>query len=169
MTTWKKVALVVAGYVGAVTIAIAVVYIYVLATDGPERQASDGMYAFGDSLVFLAALGVASLPATGTALVFLRGCRFFWLALSAAGAAWAAAGGLALFALLAAPAAAPGSWLRVLGGLSPLRALVAPLFALVFFLAGVVAPMRGPRITLLGVAAMEAAAFGLSVLQWVFH
>lgn len=79
MTTWKKVALVLAGYIAAIVVASTVVYIYVLATDSPDRQASSGMYAFGDSLLFLAVLGVASLPATGAALVFLRGCRVFGL------------------------------------------------------------------------------------------
>ena len=169
MTTWKKIALVLAGYVAAIVVAFAVVYIYILATDNPDRQASSGMYAFGDSLLFLAVLGVASLPATAAALVFLRGCRFFWIALAATGAAWAATGGLALLALVAAPAAGSGSWLQIFADLSPLRALVAPLFAMVFLLAGVLAPMRWPRVTLLLAAATEAAVFGLTVLHWVWH
>lgn len=168
MTTWKKIALVLAGYVAAIVVAFAVVYIYILATDNPDRQASSGMYAFGDSLLFLAVLGVASLPATAAALVFLRGCRVFWGVLSVLGLALAATGGFALFALLAPPAA-PGSWLQILADLSPLRALVAPLFAMVFLLAGILAPVRWSRIALLLVAAMEAGVFGLTVLHWIWH
>lgn len=167
MTTWKKFALVIAGYLAAIVVAIAVVYLYILATDSPDRQASGGMYAFGDSLLFLAVAGVASLPANGAALVFLRPYRPFWTALSAAGAAWAATGGLALVALLAPPAAAPGSWLQMFADLSPLRALMAPLFAMAFLLAGALAPVRWSRITLLIVGAMELAIFGMAMLHWI--
>ena len=56
-----KVSLVVAGYVVAFLIAFAVVAVYVAATSGPDRQASAGMFAFGDSLLFLAVFGVAAV------------------------------------------------------------------------------------------------------------
>jgi len=36
------------------------------------------MYAFGDSVLFLGVLGVAAIPATGTALFFLRPRQGFW-------------------------------------------------------------------------------------------
>ena len=55
-----KVTLILGGYVLAILVAFAVVSIYVAATSGPERQASSGMYAFGDSLLFLAVFGFAA-------------------------------------------------------------------------------------------------------------
>jgi hypothetical protein len=49
MRTRGKVALVVPGYVVAVLLAAGVVAAYVALTDSPDRQASSGMYAFGES------------------------------------------------------------------------------------------------------------------------
>src|SRR5258708_40332625 len=79
-----KVGLIAAGYVGAFLVACAVLAIYVASTSGPGRQASSGMYAFGDSLLFLAGFGGAAVPATSAALFFLSAYRSFWLALSSA-------------------------------------------------------------------------------------
>ena len=64
--------LVITGYGGALIVASVVVSIYVAATNGPDRQDSAGMYAFGDAILFLAIFGVAAIPATGAALFFLR-------------------------------------------------------------------------------------------------
>src|SRR5215475_8550799 len=61
MRAWMKVALIVAGYVGSFMAASAVVAAHVYWT-WADRQGSDGMYAFGDSLFFLAAFGLASIP-----------------------------------------------------------------------------------------------------------
>lgn len=88
--------------------------------------------------------------------------------LSVSAAAWAAGGGFALLALVTFPAAAPGSWLQLFADLSPLRALIAPMFAMAFLLAGILAPSLWSRITLLVAAAMEAAVFGLTVLHWIW-
>jgi hypothetical protein len=67
-----KAGLVTLGFIAAFAIAWLVVGIYVAATSGPDRQSSSGMYAFGDSLLFLGAFGLAAVPATGAALFFLR-------------------------------------------------------------------------------------------------
>ena len=84
MRTRGKVALVVTGYVVAVLVAAGVVAVYVALTDSPDRQASSGMYAFGDSLLFLAVFGVVGAVPTGAALFYLRSCRRFWPALAVA-------------------------------------------------------------------------------------
>ncbi len=70
MTPRIKVAAVLGGYVVAFLIASAVVAVYVAATSGADRQAYGAMYAFGDSLLFLAVFGVAAVPATAAALFF---------------------------------------------------------------------------------------------------
>ena len=42
-----KAGLIGAGYVAAFVIALGVVAVYVAATNGPDRQSSSGMFAFG--------------------------------------------------------------------------------------------------------------------------
>src|SRR5262249_5052254 len=70
MRPLAKVGLVGAGYVGAFAIASAVVTAYVASTSRPDRQNYGAMVDFGDSLLFLAVLGVAAVVPTGTALFF---------------------------------------------------------------------------------------------------
>lgn len=133
MKTRAKIALVVAGYVGALLVACAIVVVYVAATSGPDRQAYSGMYAFGDSLLFLAVFGVAAVPATGSALFFLRPYPSFWRVLSVVAPAIAATGLAAFVVYFAAQTAGAGSLLHSWSGLAVLRILVAPLLALASF------------------------------------
>jgi len=51
-------------YLAALVAAYVTVTIYAIATAGPDRQTSAGMYAFGDMLLFLAVFAVAAIPAT---------------------------------------------------------------------------------------------------------
>jgi hypothetical protein len=166
MTTRKKVVLVLVGYLLALFVAFAVVQVYIWNTSGPDRQTYGVMFAFGDDLLFLAVLGVASLPATAAALYFLRAYRPVWTALSLAAVGLAVTGLAALLAILAPPTISPHSSLQMWADLSPIRALVAPLFAMACLLAGLLAPSRSPRITLLLVAASEAAVFAFAFLHW---
>ena len=117
MRTPVKVGLVVAGHVGAFGVASAVVAAHVAMTNGPDRQGASGMYAFGDSLFFLAAFGVAAVPATGAALFFLRLYRRFWLGLSVAAIVIATTGLAALVSYVGGRSAGPGSALQYLAGL----------------------------------------------------
>jgi hypothetical protein len=165
MTPRIKVASVLGGYIVAFLIASVVVAIYVAATSGADRQAYGAMYGFGDSLLFLAVLGVAAVPATAAALFFLRPCRSFWLVLSVVALALALTGVAACIEYLGARTAfrtgsTPSAW----SGLAVLRILVAPLFALTFLLSGLFAPSRFARIALVVAAVIEAAIFA----RW-FH
>ena len=65
------------GYAAALLISIGIVAFYVMLTDGPERELSSDMYAFGDSLLFMAVFGTVSIVPTGFALFFLRQHRGF--------------------------------------------------------------------------------------------
>jgi hypothetical protein len=161
MTNSKKIAIVLGGYVLAFLVAMVVVRIYVARTSGPDRQTYAGMYDFGDALLFLAVLGIASLPATGAALFFLRRNRPFWMGVTIAGVALAVTGLLALADVFAFQAF-PAWWIH---GLSPLRALAAPVFACLLVVAGVVSPMRSSRIALLVAALSEAAVFALVMIH----
>jgi len=157
-----KVTLILVGYVLAILVAFAVVSIYVSVTSGPERQASSGMYAFGDSLLFLAVFGFAAIPATCVTLFFLRGVQRFWPALSVTALLIAASGVAALFTYFAQTAITFQAWATF----SPVRILMAPLFALAFLLSGVFAPTRSSRIALLLATAVEIAVFVFVASQW---
>jgi hypothetical protein len=168
MRALVRAGLVVAGYVVAFAIASAVVVIYVAATSGPDRQAYSGMYAFGDSLLFLAVFGVAAVPSTGAALFFLRPYRSFWVVLSVVALGIATTGLAALIDYVAARTADALSILHAWSALAVLRILAAPLFALAFLLSGLFAPNRSSRIALLIATVIEAAVFAYVAFIW-FH
>jgi hypothetical protein len=160
-----KIGLVSAGYVFALLIAFGVEAIYVAVTSGPDRQLYGGMYAFGDSLLFLAVFGVASVPPTAAAFFFLRPYRAFWLAFSAAALALAATGLGACLAYVAARAA-DSAILQSWSGVAVLRILIAPLFALLFLFALVFAPNRSSRVALLVATLVEVGIFACVILIW---
>jgi hypothetical protein len=147
-----------AGYVAAFLIASAVVAVRVAATSGPVAQASSGMYAFGDAILFLGVFGVCALVPTGAVLFFLRRYRRFWTVLSLLGVAIAltAITATALYAF-GRHAAAP-STLAALAGYSVLRILISPLLALTFALFALLSPARAPRLAFLAATLMEATA-----------
>jgi hypothetical protein len=109
----NKAVLVVAGYLLAILAAFLVVSIHYVATDGPDRQASSGMYSFADGLLFLAVFGFASIPASCAALCFLRQVQRFWSALSFVALSIASTGLVALYACFARPSAIADSVLYV--------------------------------------------------------
>src|SRR4029434_1104800 len=167
LRTSVKIGLVAAGYVGAFVIASLVVMLYVALTSGPDRHAAQGMYAFGDSLLFLAVFVMAGLPSTGAALFFLRPSRRFWRALSIVAIVVATTGLLALIGYLALQHPALAADLPWWFALSPIRILVAPLFALLFLLAALFAPNRFARIALLAAVVVEGGIFLWVLLIWV--
>ena len=165
MTWSSKIALVGLGYISAVVIAVAAVAIRLATTSDPAAQASSGMYAFGDALLFIGVFGLSSLVPTGAMLLFLRPYRRFWIALSAVvlGVAVTAIAATILFAVDRQSAPAPMSGWAIL---SVLRMLFAPLFALAFFVCAALSPYRAPRFVLLGASALEAAASAYAGFVW---
>jgi hypothetical protein len=161
-----KIGLVAAGYVAAALVALAAVDVYVVYSSGPGQHASAGMFAFGDSLVFLAVFAVAAIPAAGATLYFFRPYQWFWIAL-AAGAICIAVTALAAMAEFIASRGAPsGSVLHAWTPLAVLRIFIAPLFALASFVSALMTPNRGPRVALLAAVAVEAAVFVTITLVW---
>jgi hypothetical protein len=161
-----KAGLVVAGYLAAFIVAFAVVAIQVAATSGAEQQASSGMYAFGDSLLFLAVFGVAAVPPSAAALFFLRPCRSFWLAHSVVALGIAATALAALADSTALRTAHPPAVFNDGSGLAAIRLAITPLFAFAFLLSGTFAPNRSTRIALLAAAIIEAAVFACVAFIW---
>jgi hypothetical protein len=155
------------GYIIAVFVASVAVAIRIARTDGPDAQASAGMYAFGDALLFLAVFGVMSLVPTGMALFFLRPYRWFWTVLSLGTLALAATG-LAATAVYvwASYQALPRSPLESWAALAVLRMLPAPLLATSFLLSGLLATTRSSRWALLVAAGIEGAVGSYAFLHW---
>jgi hypothetical protein len=106
----SKILLVGAGYLAALGIATVVVWFYAAATQGPDRQAYGGMFAFGDDLLFLGVASLAAIPATGAALFFLRPYPRFWSLSAVTALALAATGVAALVGVLAAQSLGTSSW-----------------------------------------------------------
>lgn len=150
---------------GAVLVASAVVALHVATTSGPDAQASSGMYAFGDALLFLAVFTVAALVPTGAALFFLRPYRRFWTVLSVLGLGVAVTG-IAAAVLFTIGRHAPPSPLATWADVSMLRILVAPLFALAFATCTVLSPYRFPRFAFLTATFMEAAVGAHGGFVW---
>jgi hypothetical protein len=159
MRAAAKFGLVAAGYVGAFLVAAASVAINEAWTAGPDRQASSGMFAFGDSLLFLAVFGLAATVPTAAGLFFLRPYHLFWLVLAIAAVVVASTGLASLGVSLAARAAPAGPAIRSWSAFAVLRILVAPLIALAFPVSGAFAPRRPARIALLAATVSEAIVF----------
>jgi len=165
MNASLKVGVVVGGYVAAFLVASAAVGIRLANTSGPDAQASSGMYAFGDAVLFVAVFGVGALVPTGAALFFLRPYRPFWTVLSAFGLGIAVTGLAAVAAFAIGRHAAP-SPMATWAAFSVLRILIAPLFALTFLVCAVFSPYRFPRLALLTGTVMEAAVSAYGGLIW---
>jgi energy-converting hydrogenase Eha subunit A len=168
MKASSKVILVVAGYLAALVIAFVVVSLYIAAPNGPDRQTYSGMFAFGDSILFLGVFAIAAIPASGAALFFLRPYPTLWRMASVGALAIATTGVAALAAYLMSPNVSRGTWLWAWSGLSPLRFLLAPPLAMAFFLYMLFAPTRASRVALLGASVIETIVFVWVALIW-FH
>ena len=154
------------GYAAALLVAAAAVAVRVASTSDPVSQASSGMHAFGDLLLFVGVFGVLAVVPTGAALFFLRPYPRFWSALAALGLVVAASGLAAAVLFTVGRHAAPPSPIAEWAGLSILRILVAPLLALAFLVCAVFSPRRGPRLAFLAGTAAEAAVSAYGGLVW---
>jgi len=161
-----KLAIVAAGYLVAFVVASVVVAIRLSATSGPAAQASSGMYAFGDAVLFVGVFGVVGLAPTGAGLFFLRPHRRFWYVLSAIGLALALTGVCAMVLFSVGRNADPKSTLGAWGAFSVLRILVAPLLAATFLVCTLLSPDRVPRRTLLAAAAAELVVSAYAGIVW---
>jgi hypothetical protein len=165
MKPFLKVGVVAVGYIAAVLVASVAVGIRLANKSGADAQASSGMYAFGDALLFVAVFAGAALVPTGAALFFLRPYRHIWTVLSALGLSVAVTG-LTAAALFAIGRHAAPSPLATWAGLSVLRILVAPLLALTFLVCTVLSPYRFPRLAFLAASVMEAAVSAYGGFVW---
>src|SRR5262249_37898634 len=127
MSGYLKIGIVVVGYILAFIAAWVATTIRIAVTSGPDAQASSGMYAAGDAMLFVAVFGICALVPTGAVLLFLRPYRRFWRALAAAGVCVAVTGVTAVVLYAVGRHAQAATPLAMAGGLSVLRILAAPL------------------------------------------
>lgn len=161
-----KAGIVAAGYFAAILLGVGVTSTYIDHTGGPDRDLYSGMYAFGDSLVFLAVFGTASTVPTALALVFLRQSRRFWAALSVA-ALIIASTSLAAVAVIVLEQQMPlFTSLNAWSALAVLRIFGAPFLAGLFGLSALAAPEPGFRRYLLGAALAEGVTAVYGFLHW---
>jgi hypothetical protein len=168
MKSSSKIIVVLAGYLLALVIAWVVVTMYVAATSGPDRQTYGAMFDFGDSILFLGVFALASLPATGAGLFFLRRYQVFWRVLAVAAVVSAVTGIVVLVDMLMSRNGTAGAVLGRWSMVSPIRVFAAPALALVTLLCGWLAPTRFTRLAFLCVAAVETIVFVWVALIW-FH
>ena len=152
--TFRNVALVIGGYAIAVLLASGAVALRAAHTSGPDAQASSGMYAFGDAVIWVCVFGLCALIPTGFLLFLLRPHRRFWVVFSTI------AVGIGVTSIIAAiiyvtGRAQVGTTLGNLAQFSVLRILLTPLLAITFLVCAVVSSWRGPRMALLIAALME--------------
>ena len=169
MKALVKSGVVLAGYVAAVLLASAALAVRLRNTQGPDTEASAGMYAFGDAMLFLAVFGFAAIVPTGLAFYFLRPYRWFWTALSITALAIAATGFLAASIYILAAWCQPRSeqsFLMVWSALAVLRMLASPVLATGFAVFALIAPNRTSRWALAIAAGIDGAVAAYSVFHW---
>lgn len=163
MKTITKVALVVLGYVVAAFVAYQAVVVH-MALTANDSKGADGMYAFGDSLLFIGISGLIALLPTGAAIYFFRANKSLWSGLSTA----------ALFVGVTAPLAVLayavplGGAFEILSGLALLRLFLCPLLFFIFLVCGAFSSASTSRKKLFLASALEAVVLGYILFSWLF-
>jgi len=160
MKPLAKAGIVAAGYAAALVLACGVTYLRIESYENnPDAQASSGMYAFGDALLFVFTFGVAALPPTGLALYFLRPVQRFWNVIAVGALVFASTGVVA--ALVHWAERLLPQWASLLTwwpAFAVLRMIIAPLVTAALIVCAMFAPEQRPRRLLIIAAICEGAA-----------
>jgi hypothetical protein len=153
-----KIGIVIAGYIFALGCASAATYIQELSTRGTDAQASQGMFAFGQTMLFLLVFGGLALIPTVLAFYFLRSSVKFWNGFAVLCLAFSILGLIVVFAnalMNSNGGSASSSLAAVLSLLGVLGIFGTPILIVGFLILAVMAPSRRPRIFLLACAGLE--------------
>lgn len=156
MNALAKTAIVLSGYVAAWLLAGQVVAVHQALT-AADSQGADGMYAFGDSLFFIAAFVFFALVPTGAAIWFLRRSGSLGSGLSALALGVAATAPVAAFVTIAVHGSDPAGLLNLLSPFAFLRLFLAPLLCVGFLVCGLVFRASPSGKKLFVASALEAA------------
>lgn len=154
MDRLSKPGVVLIGYAAALLVSCVVFYVYVYILNlNSAAQASGGMQAFGDFLLFVGLFGFLALFPTALALYYLRPFEMFWKVFSVASLVLAISGLLAAV-MIGRPQQSPWAVL-VVGFFGLVKILGAPLLGFGFLMCAVIAPTRRSRRFLIAAAAIE--------------
>jgi len=153
-----KIGIVIAGYIFALGCASAATYIQELSRRGTDAQASQGMFAFGQTMLFLLVFGGLALIPIVLAFYFLRSSVKFWNGFAVLCLAFSIIGLIIVIANAMMNAnvlhiAESSATIISLFGVS--GAFGAPILIVGFLVLAVIAPSRRPRIFLLASAGLE--------------
>ena len=150
------------GYAGAFATALIALDQRLRATaHSPDVQASGGMHAFGDGLLFLFVFGLVALLPTALALYYLRPARKFWSALSLGALAVASTGLAAALVVLLSKQPQLQAMLTLPAIFGVMRLLLAPVLGPTFIVCALFAPEARSRWQL-GIAAVIECMAGAS-------
>jgi hypothetical protein len=166
VSTAAKIGVVSAGYVLAFLLASGVVAVRMAATSGPAEQRESGMYAAGDSILFLAVFGAASAIPTCLGMFFLRPFLLFWRAASLTALAVASTGIIGLATYIVGRGGNPHSLLTAWASYAVLRVFVGPLLIATFIASALFAPNRSSRIAFILSGAIEIGVLTSFGLMW---
>jgi hypothetical protein len=153
-----KIGIVIAGYILSCVGAFVVTYIRELSTRGTDIQASQGMFAFGQSLLFLLVFGGLALIPTVLAFYFLRSSMKFWDGFAVLCLAFSILGLVVIIAnalMNANGGYTSSSFAAVFSLIGVLGVFGAPILIVGFLILAVIAPSRRPRFLLLVSAGLE--------------
>jgi hypothetical protein len=154
MDRLSKPGVVLIGYAAALVLSGVGFYVYVyLSSRTNAAQASGGMQAFGDSLLFVGLFGFLALFPTALALYYLRPFEKFWTVFSITSLVVAVSGLLA--AVMIGRLQQPPWAIFGIGFFGLVEILGAPLLGFAFSTCAVIAPTRSSRRFLIAAAAVE--------------
>lgn len=159
---FARIGLILGGYAAALVAAVLAIFVYASMTSGPDRDASSGMYAFADALIFVLVFSAGSIAPTGLLLYFLRAFAAPWRIFSSVGLAVSITGLFAAMSI-AQQDLASGAWSM----LAAPRVLVAPLLAGSFVFVGMFSPSRPCQRWLFTAAVVECLTSAYGFIHWV--
>ncbi len=166
MNRVAKVGIVLGGYVAAFVVAGVAEHIRWLNTQGPDSQASGGMYAAGDAFLWAAVFFLVALVPTGFWLYFLRAFPRFWARAPRAAVTFAVTGPVAVVVVALASlhpwGLSPGVVLTFLALMRMFLAVAAVAFDGLFAL---LSPTRSARRSFALAGAVEAVVVTLGILR----
>lgn len=154
--------IVVLGYVGALLAAFAALFAFAWLTDGADRDASSGMYAFADAAVSLFTFFLLATAPTFLLLSLLRPFPKFWTGLAIACLAISLTGLLSA-AQIAWRFAELGLWTEI----ALPRLLLSPIILLLLLLTVLVTPYSTAKRTIGVAAALEFTSIAILVIYWL--
>lgn len=162
----KAAASVILGFAASVAVATAAVWLRAFLFPLPTAEASGGMAAFGDFLLFVGVFSLSAIFPTALLLRRLQGSSAFWIVWSSVALVLTVTG-LVAGAAYFAPSLMRSRQHPMIHMLAPLRVIGAVPLVIGFMLSALLAPQRGTKKIFLGCAGVEFVTFAMALLKMV--